>query len=99
MHQSKVAGRLAKLQAVVDVTVSMAQALDGQEAAQKLTREGAIEQFEAAFHAMRFDGTSGYVYVQGQDGTLLIHGTNPALEGKAPSGRDSRGRLTSDLIK
>jgi methyl-accepting chemotaxis protein len=99
MHQRMVADRVAKLQAVVDVTVSMAQALESQVAAQKLTREQAVEQIKAAIHAMRFDGPWGYVFVQATDGTLLIHGTNPALEGKAPTGRDSRGRLTSDLIK
>jgi methyl-accepting chemotaxis protein len=99
MHQRMAADRVAKLQAVVDVTVSMAQALDSQVAARTLTREQAVEQIKAAIHAMRFDGASGYVYVQATDGTLLIHGTNPALEGKAPTGRDSRGRLTSDLIK
>jgi methyl-accepting chemotaxis protein len=85
MYQRMTADRVAKLQAVVDGTVSMAQALEAQVTAQQLTREQALEQIRVSIHALRSDGGSGYVYIQSADGTVLVHGTNQPGKAKPRS--------------
>ena len=88
--------RVDKLRAVVQSTVAIARGLETQVAAKTLTRDQAMAQLRDTVHMMRFDGGSGYIAISRMDGTVIAHGTNPALEGKVSTATDGTGRsLTS----
>ena len=97
LHARMIDDRVEKLHAVVDSTVSVARSLEAQVAAGRLTHEQAMDQMRALVHAVRFDGGSGYVMVIPETGPTLIHGTNPALEGKSPPADVATGRSITAL--
>jgi methyl-accepting chemotaxis protein len=90
--------RVETLQAVVQSAVSVAQALEAQVVAGQMTRQQAIAQMRDLVHAIRFDGGTGYVTVTGADGLTLMHGANPALEGKPTPVDQATGRTIQALI-
>ena len=58
--------------------------------------EQALALLRDDIHAMRFDDGGGYIYAQTLDNVVVLHGVNPALEGKpAPANVDQR-RRTAD---
>jgi methyl-accepting chemotaxis protein len=84
--------RVDKLRAVVQSTIAIGRGLEAQVAARTLTHDQAMDRMRDAIHLMRYDGGNGYVAMSSIDGTTLIHGTNPSLEGKQGSAVDSNGR-------
>ena len=75
--------RMEKIQAAVDSAVGIAGALEARVGAGTLTREQAQDLFHRDVRAIRFDGGTGYLTVlDTRTGTLVMHGVNPALEGK-----------------
>jgi methyl-accepting chemotaxis protein len=100
MHDRMFSDRIDKLRAVVQSTISIAQSLESRVAAHQLTREQALASLRDDVHAIRFDGGGGYVYAQTLDNIVVLHGTNPALEGKpAPANvTDANGRPITELI-
>jgi methyl-accepting chemotaxis protein len=91
--------RVDKLRAVTQSTLAIARGLELQVTANTLTRDQAIAQMRATIHLMRFDGGSGYLTVSNNDGTVLIHGVNQALEGKKSVATNAAGRPLSELYK
>ena len=97
LHQRMIDDRVEKLQAVVQSTVSLAGSLEAQVAAARLTREQAMAQMRDLVHAIRFDGGTGYVMAQTAAGVNVMHGTNPALEGKPAPMDAATGRSIAVL--
>src|SRR5579859_4599999 len=62
--------RLQQLRALVDGTVSLAASLQAQVEAGKLTREQALDRFDADVSSFRYDSGSGYVFVNTMDGLV-----------------------------
>ena len=102
MHQRMLDDRVDKLRAVVQSTIAFALSLETRVVAHQLTHEQALALLRDDIHAMRFDGGAGYLSVQAEDangGTIvLVHGANPAREGKPSDAKDGDGRPVSDLI-
>ena len=97
LRQRMIDDRVDKLRAVVDLTVGLAQSLEGQVADHRLTRAQALDQFRSAGHRMRFDLGEGYVFAQTLDNVFVMHGANPQLEGKPSPAKDANGRLLTSL--
>jgi methyl-accepting chemotaxis protein len=97
LQQRMLDDRVDKLRAAAQMTLGLAQSLEQQIVAGKMTRDAAIAQVAAAVHVMHFDNGAGYAVFQSRAGLVLAHGGMPALEGKPPAGRDASGRSTSDL--
>jgi methyl-accepting chemotaxis protein len=97
MQQRMVDDRVDKLRAVVQSAVGIAQLLNADVVAQRLTREQALDRLGTSIHGMRFDGGDGYVIVR-RDAVILLHGADPAMEGKPSATRDARGRPLAGLI-
>jgi methyl-accepting chemotaxis protein len=96
LHQRMIDDRVDKLRAVVQSTAAVAQSLENQVTAQKLTHEQAFAQLAAFMHGMRFDGGVGYITLQ-KDGITLIHGADPSRENKKSTAADADGRSIADL--
>ncbi len=93
--------RIEKLRTAVQLTISIAQSLETRVAAHQFTREQALALLRDDIHAMRFDDGGGYVYAQTLDNVVVLHGVNPALEGKpAPANvTNAAGRPITELIR
>lgn len=97
-HQRMINDRVDKLRAVVQSAMGIAESLQGQIAAHKLTQEQAMAVLRDQFHKMRFDHGEGYLTTQTPDGITLIHGTIPDREGKPSTATDANGRPLTDII-
>ena len=93
--------RIDKLRAVVQSTIGIAQSLENRVVSHQFTREQALALLRDDVHAMRFDGGGGYVYAQTLDNMVVLHGANPAMEGKpAPATTvNENGRQVTQLIR
>jgi methyl-accepting chemotaxis protein len=99
MHQRMLEDRTDKLRAAVDSTISMAAALKARVDAHEINRDQAMDLLRRDVHAIRFDGGSGYIAaLDAQTGTTLIHGANPALEGKTLPNDSATGQPLSGVI-
>jgi methyl-accepting chemotaxis protein len=83
--------RIAQLRTAVDLLVGMAQSLQDEVAAGKMTLAEAQNQFRQRGHQMSFDHKQGYPVVYNMDTSLLMNGANPQLEGKITGATDSNG--------
>jgi methyl-accepting chemotaxis protein len=98
MQQRMVDDRVDKLHAMVDAAIGIAQLLEGEVTAGRLTHDQALEHLHTDIHGMRFDAGSGYVIVR-RDSTIILHGADPKLEGKASSTVDAQGVPLAKLIE
>lgn len=98
MYRRMVDDRIAKLNAVVDTSISLIKGLEEQVVAQRMTREEAIGRAREYVHQIRY-GNGDYLSLQTLDGIILAHGANPALEGKTSVGRDANGRTVAQLTR
>ncbi|MEA2741397.1 MAG: methyl-accepting chemotaxis protein [Acetobacteraceae bacterium] len=89
LHQRMLDDRMNKLRAVVTSTVTLAKALQARIGTHDLTSQQALEQFHRDVRAIRFDGDTGYISVVDiASGNVVMHGVNPALEGKLSTSRN-----------
>ena len=98
LRQRLVADRVDKLHAVTDTVVGLAQTLEDDVVAGRLTREQAMAQFGKAVHKIRFDGGANYVVAQTLQNEIVFHGGNPKLDGTQSLAKNTDGRLLTDLV-
>jgi methyl-accepting chemotaxis protein len=79
-HQELVNSRVEQLKAIVDTALGIADALDKQVQAGKLTREQAIDALRERILPMRYDNGEGYVFVYTMDG-ITVATPDPAMIG------------------
>jgi methyl-accepting chemotaxis protein len=84
--------RVDELRAVVDSTVAIARGLQARIDAGTITRDQGMAQMGEVIHSLRFDGGNGYISLTSTNGTMLVHGVDPSLEGKPSPATDSTGR-------
>ena len=91
--------RTDKMRAMVDSTVAIARGLEARVGRHELTVEQAIEAFHADIRSIRFDQGTGYISVcDTRTGNVVMHGVNPALEGKPTPADLATGRPIWDLL-
>lgn len=88
-HQRMLQDRIAKLRAVVEVAIELAQSLEAEVKAGKLPRDQALAQFKTTTRAMWFDDHRSYVAIGGLDGVWFMNASVPKVEG-------TRGNKMSD---
>ncbi len=86
--------RVDKLHSITDQAVSIAAELERRVQAGSLTRDQAIQQYRDTIRPIRYDGTSGYYFAYGMDGTTLVLGPTPEIEGtNRITAKDADGKL------
>jgi methyl-accepting chemotaxis protein len=98
LRQRMVDDRIDKLRAVVQSAIGIAQNLEADVTAHRLTHDQAIDRLRTDVHAMRFDGRAGYIIVR-RNATIILHGADASLEGKPSATKDADGRPLTDLIR
>jgi methyl-accepting chemotaxis protein len=89
--------RVDKLRAVTQGVVAIAQSLEGEVAAGRLTHAAALEHIREAINPLRFDGGTGYVVAMDHAGVYLAKGDKPDAVGTVSNSKDENGRLTIEL--
>jgi methyl-accepting chemotaxis protein len=85
--------RIGQLRTAVDLLVGMAQTLQDEVAAGKITVAEAHAQFRQRGRKMTFSNGQGYANVYNADSSVLLNGGNPQIEGKITGATDSNGVL------
>jgi methyl-accepting chemotaxis protein len=99
LHQRMLDDRSDKLQAIVSATVALAGALEAQVVAHEITRQQAMEQMHRDIRTIRYDNGIGYLSVQDmRTGNTLMHGVNPAIEGKPTPADTATGQPISQFV-
>jgi methyl-accepting chemotaxis protein len=90
--------RMAQLRTATDMMVGVAQTLQDDVAAGKMTLPDAQAQLRQRGKGMMFNNGQGYAVVYRADGSLLVNAGNPKLEDKITGARDSNGVLIAKAI-
>jgi methyl-accepting chemotaxis protein len=90
------ADRVVQMRTAVDVMTGMAQTLQDEVTAGKMTLAEAQAQFRQLGHKMSFNNGQGYPVVYHADTSLLLNGANPQLDGKITGATDSNGVVIAD---
>ncbi len=99
LHQRMLEDRADQLHAIVSSAVTIAAGLDARASAHDITREQAIDLFHRDVRAIRYNHGVGYISVNDlRTGDVLMHGVNPALEGKPTPADTATGRPISSLL-
>ena len=83
--------RIAQMHTAVDLLVGMAQTVQDDVTAGKMTLADAQAQFRTRGRKMSFNGGQGYPVVYAADTSIMLNGANPSLEGKITGATDSNG--------
>ncbi len=90
------ADRVNQLRTAVDLMVGMAETLQDEVAAGKMTLAEAQAQFRLRGRKMMFGNGQGYAVVYNADTSLLLNAALPQLEGKITGATDSNGIVIAD---
>jgi methyl-accepting chemotaxis protein len=83
--------RIAQLHASADMIIGLAQTLQDEVTAGKMTLAEAQTQFRQRGRKMTFNKGQGYPVVYNADTSIMLNGANPQLEGKITGATDSNG--------
>ena len=95
-HGRMQADRIAQMRVAVDQLYGLAQGLQDDVAAGKMTLPQAQAEFKKLGRKMQFDRGQGYPIAYLPDQTILLNGANPQLEGKITGARDSDGVVIAE---
>jgi methyl-accepting chemotaxis protein len=90
------ADRTAQMRTAVDLLVGMAETLQDEVTAGKMTLAEAKEEFRRRGRKMTFDDGQGYPNAYNADGSLLLNSANPQIEGKITGAKDANGVSLAD---
>jgi len=89
--------RVAQMREAVDMLMGLAQSLQDQVVAGKMTLAEAQAQFRQHAHHMSFGNGQSYAVAYLPDATTLVNGANPAVDGKITGSRAANGAVVADL--
>jgi methyl-accepting chemotaxis protein len=100
LHENLYAAKAEKTQHVVQSAAGILQHFHGLESSASLTREQAQSQAIEAIRGLRYQGQE-YFWINDQTPTMIMHPTNPKLEGQNLAGfRDPDGKaLFNDMVQ
>jgi methyl-accepting chemotaxis protein len=99
MHERMTNDRIDKVRSVVLAAMGFAQSLQAQVDAHQISQAQALATFRDEVHRVRFGTDDDYLLIQTFDGVVVMHGGDPAREGKPTASKDASGRSTGDLIR
>jgi methyl-accepting chemotaxis protein len=97
LSQSRMhADRIEQMRVATDLLYGLAQGLQDEVAAGKMTKDEAQAEFRKRGRKMQFNGGQGYPIAYYPDQTILLNGANPQLEGKITGAKDSNGVVIAE---
>jgi methyl-accepting chemotaxis protein len=89
--------RVAQMRTAVNMMIGMAQTLQDEVAAGKMSLAEAKNQFRLRGRRMTFNNGQGYPIVYEGDTTSLLNVANPQVEGRPSGARDADGLVIADI--
>jgi methyl-accepting chemotaxis protein len=89
--------RIAQMRTAVDMMIGVAQTLQDEVAAGKMTLADAKTQFRLRGRGMIFNGNQGYPIVYEADTSSLLNYANPQVEGRPSGAKDATGLVIADI--
>src|SRR5258708_30371114 len=83
--------RVTQLRTAVDIVIGMAQSMQEEISAGKLTMADAESQLRTRCRHMMFDKGQGYPAAYRADATVVMNAPNPQIEGRISTTKDSNG--------
>ncbi|MGO8917626.1 MAG: methyl-accepting chemotaxis protein [Stellaceae bacterium] len=102
LHQRMLQDRIGKLRGIVETTQGLAQSLENETKAGKLSHDDALARFREAVHAMWYDDHHGYLFVSALDGTTIANGADPKQVGQnnLTNGKDENlKRIVTSMLE
>jgi len=97
LSQSRMhADRIEQMRVATDLLYGLAQGLQDEVTAGKMTVQEAQAEYRKRGRKMQFNGGQGYPITYFPDQTILLNGANPQLEGKITGAKDSNGVLIAE---
>ncbi|BAL77151.1 methyl-accepting chemotaxis protein [Bradyrhizobium cosmicum] len=90
--------RVQQMKTAVDMLYSLAQSVQDDVTAGKMTQAEAKALFHMRGRQMSFNAGQGYPVVYNADTSIIVNGANQKLEGKITGATDSNGVLIADAI-
>ena len=98
-HQRMIDDRVAKLRGVVDVVIGMAQALDAEVKAGKVSQDEALERLRTSIYGMWYDDHQDYVFASTMDGVTFANPNARDQQGQNRRGfKDANGKAITDAF-
>ncbi len=91
------ADRTAQIRTADNLLYGMAETLQDEVAAGKMTLEQAKEEFRRRGRKMTFNDGQGYPNVYNTDKSMLLNSANPQIEGKITGAKDANGVSLVDI--
>ncbi|MDB5410789.1 MAG: chemotaxis protein [Rhodospirillales bacterium] len=91
IHQRMLDDRVAKLRAVLETTVSLAQSYEDQVKSGEISHDEAFTRFRRDVRGMWYDGRQNYIVAATTDGRIFANPANPPSEGTFGT-KDKNGR-------
>ena len=97
MYHRMIDDRIDKLRSLVLTVRGFAESLESEVQAGRMTRDQAIATLRGEVHHIRFGSRDDYFLAQTTDGMVVMHGGDPAREGKPTTAKDDAGHSSADL--
>ena len=81
LHDKMMDERIGKLRGLVEATSGLAETLEGEVTAGRISRDEAIARLRANIHSMWYDNHIDYLFVNTMEGISLANAANPQQEG------------------
>jgi methyl-accepting chemotaxis protein len=90
------ADRIEQMRVATDLLYGLAQGMQDDVTAGKMTVQEAQAEFRKRARKMQFNGGQGYPIAYFPDQTILLNGANPQLEGKITGAKDTNGIVIAE---
>jgi methyl-accepting chemotaxis protein len=97
LHDKMLTDREDKLRSIVETVAGLAQSLEAEAAAGRLTRDEALSRFRQNVHSMWYDGHADYLLAATMEGIFIVNAAVPKIEGTRGT-KDKNGNMIVDLF-
>ena len=97
LHDKMLADREDKLRSIVETVSGLAQSLEAEAAAGRITRDEALARFRQNVHSMWYDGHEDYLLAATMEGIFIVNAAVPKIEGTRGN-KDKNGNMIVDMF-
>jgi methyl-accepting chemotaxis protein len=97
LHGEMIADRQDKLRSIVETASGLAQSLDAEATAGRITRDEAFARFRQNMHSMWYDGHDDYLLAATMEGIFIVNAAVPKIEGTRGT-KDKNGNMIVDMF-
>jgi methyl-accepting chemotaxis protein len=97
LHGKMLADREDKLRSIVETVSGLAQSVEAQAEAGRITHDEALSRFRQNVHSMWYDGHEDYLLAATMEGIFIVNAAAPKIEGTRGT-KDKNGNMIVDMF-